>query len=211
MYPVNSVFSRASNIPGKSHVLSAAQKSSTNGSQGVSAFFGQHQVSISKLSKPLVLKCLWDNAKGEGVAFTKIKNPAILMAMKLLPEMDIKIAEQHIQNAQSKNLPLSFGYLDNKPLEINITGNNLNTQSYDHYHGDGSAKRAIYKAKELDDREKYPEERYLFDQFDQAVADHPNSGELTEDQLLDCLMSALHGKDNPPVPGNGKNPDQQST
>ncbi|MBO9496370.1 hypothetical protein J7438_20135 [Thalassotalea sp. G20_0] len=160
MNPVNSASSRPTDIPRESHVLPAVQQSSTNDSQGASGFFGQHQVRISELSKPLVLKCLWDNAKGGGAAYCNIKNPAILMSMRLLPEMDIKVAEQHIQNAQSKNLPLSFDYLDTKPLKINITGNDLDTQSYDYYHGDGSAKRAIEKAIALDCKEKHPEEFY---------------------------------------------------
>ncbi len=193
MHPVNPASSHVNNIPRESQVLPAVQQSS-NGSQGASAFLGQHHVSISEISKPLVLKCLWDNAKGEGVAFANINNPAILMAMRILPEMDIKVAEQHIQNAQSKNLLLSFDYLDTRPLKIDITGDNLNTQSYDHYHGEGCAKMAIEKAKELANK-SHPEERYLFDRFEQAKANHPNSKELTEDQLLDCLMSALHGKD----------------
>lgn len=135
------------NLPGKTSLQqrsSPAVPQSSGGSCEASSSFVQHQVSIAGLSKALVLKCLWDSAKGEGVAFKDI--PSVRLAMGMLPDMDIKVAEQHCLTSLSYVVPLSFDYVATKPIKTDIGGCSIDTRTYDRYNGVGYGRRAIERA-----------------------------------------------------------------
>ncbi len=137
----------SANLPGK---ISLQQRSSpalssfSDGSYKASSTFGQHQVSIAGLSKALVLKCLWDSAKGEGVAFKDV--PYARLTMGMLSEMDINVAKQHCLVSQGYVIPLCFDYVAAKPIQTDISGSSIDTRTYDRYHGNGCARRAIERA-----------------------------------------------------------------
>jgi|GEM_PF-6962439 len=179
-----------------------------NDSQGASASFSRHQVSIAGLDKSLVLKCLWDGAHGEGEAFANVPEVPKLMRLRLR-EMDINVAEQHIQKAQRESLSLDFDYLDYKPMKIDISGNDINTESYDYHNGDGSARRAIEKVRALAtdqkpltdsggsllcDRNLRKECLKEFQRFDQATANVSDVEDLTDDQRSKLLEFVLYNK-----------------
>lgn len=135
------------NPPGKVSLQqrsSPALPPSSDGSCEASSSFVQHQVSIAGLSKALVLKCLWDSAKGEGVAFKNV--PSARLTMGMLSEMDIKVAKQHCLASQYYVVPLSFDYVALKPIKTDIGGSSIDTRTYDRYHGNGCARRAIARA-----------------------------------------------------------------
>lgn len=167
----------------------AIQNSIENNFQGASSNFSRHKVSISDLSKPLVLKYLWDNAQGEGPAYKD--NPGVSATMRFLPEMDIEAAQQYIQEALSNNKRLYFETLNGKPLKIDITDNVLCTLSYNNCHGDGTASRAIEMVRQHSLRKNYLEE---FERFDQAKIEHPELNEITDGTLSKLLQIALYPK-----------------
>ena len=123
---------------------SPAMSPSSDGSCKASSSFGQHRVSIAGLSKALVLKCLWDSAKGKGVAFENVPSARLTMGME--QEMDIKVAKQHCLASLGYVIPLSFDYVAAKPIKTDIRWSSIDTRDYDKYHGNGCARRAIERA-----------------------------------------------------------------
>ena len=137
----------SANLPGKIGLQQCSPPAvppSSDGSCKASSSFVRHQVCIAGLSKALVLKCLWDSAKGEGVAFKDV--PSARLTMGMSQEMDIKVAKQHCLTSLSYVIPLHFDYVDAKPIKTDIRGSNIDTRTYDRYHGNGCARRAIARA-----------------------------------------------------------------
>lgn len=154
----------------------------------------------------MVLKYLCDNARGEGSA---LSSPHARM-MALRRPMNILILDHHIEKNLSQGRGLRFDYIDTIPVKIDISGTELDTTEYDHYHGDGCAARAIAKLETAMQKnpdvehverrreqlapklnEEYPEESR---RFDQALADVTDLEELTQDQLLKVVEFGLYGK-----------------
>ena len=200
-----------SNFPSTSRTqqqsTSTAQPPSNDGSEGASGSFAQHKVDISKYSKPMVLKYLCDNARGQGPA---LSHPHASVMAHRRP-MNIFVLDRRIEENWSQGRGLYFDYLGTIPLKIDISGSELDTTEYDRYHGDGCAARAIAKletaVQENPDAEQqiertaeqlaraqnilYPEESR---RFDQALADVTDLEELTQDQLLKVVEFGLYGK-----------------
>lgn len=186
---------------------STAQPPSNDGSEGASGSFVQHKVDISKYSKPMVLKYLCDNARGQGPALSHLH--ASVMALRR--PMNIIVLDRHIEENLSQGRGLYFDYVDTIPLKVDVSGSELDTTEYDRYHGDGCAARAIAKletaVQENPDAEQqiertveqlarahnvlYPEESR---RFDQALADVTDLEELTQEQLLKVIDFGLYGK-----------------
>lgn len=186
---------------------STVQPPSNDGSEGASSSFAQRKVDITKYSKPMVLKYLCDNARGQGPALSQPH--ASVMALR--QPMNIFVLDRRIEENWSQGRGLYFDYLGTIPLKIDISGSELDTTEYDRYHGDGCAARAIAKletaVQENPDAEQqiertaeqlaraqnilYPEESR---RFDQALADVTDLEELTQDQLLKVVEFGLYGK-----------------
>lgn len=169
------------------------QQPSSSDFQAASGSFAQRKVvDISGLSKPLVLKYLWDNAQGEGPR-SEHESLQRLASMFRFSKMSIKKAEQHIQRCQSEGRPLKFDVLAGKSLRVDISRNQMNTDFYDDTHGPGAAETAISKARNSISEENFPDE---FQRFDQAVAasNVTSMKELTEDQVSNLLAYTLYGE-----------------
>ena len=158
-------------------------QASESGSHEAPSSFAQHQVSISGLSKALVLKCLWDNGEGAGEALEA--SPDAQMNTSIRQKMDIKVAEQHIQESRSSTRSLWFDYFESRPIKTDIGGEYIDTEIYDKIHGDDSGKRAIERAvemtRELEFKEKNSEQYQRLNLF---LNNHSGLEELTNDQLL---------------------------
>ena len=113
--------------------------------QNASSKFAQYEVSIANLSKPLVLKCLWENAVGFS------SNPGIPMVPALTPKLNIKDAERFIQECLHKKQRLYFDYFFFQLLRVDLTTGTLMTKDYDSIYGIGSAKKAVEKARKITD------------------------------------------------------------
>ena len=183
---------------------STAQPPSNDGSGEASASFAQHKVDISKYSKPMVLKYLCDNARGQGPALSHLH--ASVMALRR--PMNIIVLDRRIEENLSQGRGLYFDYVDTIPLKVDISGSELDTTEYDRYHGDGCAARAIAKLEtavhtrisEAGVVEQqlarahnvlHPEESR---RFDQALADVTDLEGLTQEQLLKVIDFGLYGK-----------------
>ena len=178
MHPTNNI-SPEKGAPAK------IEQSSNNGSGEALSYFAQHQISIAGINKALLLKCLWDNANGAGKYFKAF--PFLQLTMSLLDNMDIKVAEQHIQRSLSTKKPLDFDYVENKPIKSDIRSEFIYSKPYDDHHGDGSCLRAIQRAIAMA-TESDPGER-----SDQSLNDPQQVEELSKEQNLELAENDSGG------------------
>lgn len=150
-----------------------------------SSEFAQHKISIAGISKPILLKCLWDNASSMGPAFCA--NHSVAVATALTPKLDIKVFEKEIQERLHDKRSLNFDYFYFITLKVDISGDDLITKVYDSHHGIGSAKRAVEMA-----RTKTNEEKGLKCNLDELKNELPAINQFSDDALSELMKIALY-------------------
>lgn len=167
-----------SNLTSATTFSSTQQRSpNDNSPQEASGIFAERKVSIAGLTKGSVLKHLFDNANGMGREL-EITDHASTM-LQLRETMDIDEAKCIIIDYNFSGRKLYFDYINGRPIKTDISGDSIDTESYDNYNGLGSASDAIAQARES--KAMFRKAIAQARQSSGVATNQPNREELTDD------------------------------
>lgn len=105
-------------------------------------------VDIGGLDKAAVLAVLYNAAAPHRMGFLQTEHAPEIMTIEEARQVIEERGHDHHELLHSMGVPhpgpvYSYTYLYGRPLKVNVSGERLQTDRYDHYHGTGTAAFAI--------------------------------------------------------------------